>query len=83
MVLPLGTPVLPDVYRMMAISWSAGLFDKVVAVSKFALLQCADSFLNLPNDIESVPPKASEPATARGTDAWYCYYSLEVVTMKR
>lgn len=82
MVLPLGTPVLPDVYRIMAISWSIGLLDKVVAVSKFALLQCADSFLNLPNDIESVPPKASEPATARGRDA-FCYYSLEVVTMKR
>lgn len=51
---------------MMAISWSAGLLDKVMAVSKFALLQLSDSFLNLPNDIESVSPNASAPPTVRG-----------------
>ena len=63
---PFGTPVLPDVYKMMAINWSDGVLDKVAAVSKFALLRSPESFLNLPKDIEAVAPKASTLATATG-----------------
>lgn len=48
---------------MIPISWSLVLLDKVISVSKFALLQFAESFLNSLYDIESVSPKASAPVT--------------------
>lgn len=82
-LLPFGTPVLPDVYRTMAISWSDAFLDKVTVVSKFALLQTADSFLNLPNDIETVSPKAAPFATARGVHRYRSLFTVAVLQSKR
>lgn len=53
---------------MMAISWSDDVFDKVMVVSKFALLLSTESFLNLPNGIDGVFPNASTLPTAKERD---------------